>query len=93
MSGLIFKITILFLRLTANPAFIIKIEKGIVTKVSGTVKNSFLTDCIDIIEQGGIQQGIIYTGQGKFGSTVLKASGNIPDDVLQALRNSWGLAQ
>jgi hypothetical protein len=85
------KFRILLCRLFSKPLCIIKIENGVVTKVAGSVKNSFIADCIEIVKLNDLQHAFIYTVHGKFGKPVLKASREIPDGMLQQLRNAWGI--
>jgi Protein of unknown function (DUF3634) len=76
-------------RVFNNPLFIIKVEDGIVTKVSGTVKNSFVNDCIEIVNRNNVKFAFIYSVNGSYGKPVLKASNEITADILQQLRNTW----
>jgi hypothetical protein len=85
------KLRILLCRLFSKPLCIIKIESGVVTKVAGYVKNSFITDCIEIVKLNNQQHAFIYAVKGKFGKPVLKASREIPAGMLQQLRNAWGI--
>lgn len=82
---------ILFCRIFYKPLFIIKIENGVVTKVAGSVKNSFIADCIEIVKLNNLKHAFIYAVHGKFGRPVLKASKEIPAGMLQQLRNAWGI--
>lgn len=86
---IILRIRILICRTINNPVFIIKIENGIVSKVSGSVKNSFLNDCIDITERNNLKFAFLYAENGSYGKPILKASFEIPKDTLQQLRNTW----
>ena len=72
-----------------NPIFIIKLSEGKVSTVKGNVKSSFLLDCADITKLNGVKSGVIYGVSGQFGKPILKAY-NIPKEMLQQLRNSWG---
>ena len=86
---IILRIRILICKTINNPVFIIKIENGIVSKVSGSVKNSFLNDCIDITERNNLKYAIVYAEKGSYGKPILKSSFEIPKDTLQQLRNTW----
>ena len=86
---IILRIRILICRTINNPVFIIKIENGIVSKVSGSVKNSFLNDCIDITERNNLKYAFVYAENDSYGKPILQASFEIPKDTLQQLRNTW----
>jgi UDP-N-acetylmuramyl pentapeptide synthase len=72
-----------------NPIFLIKIRNGEVAKISGSVKNSFLTDCREIAKRNEIESGLIYAVTGSFGKTVVNAGGRVSKEILQQLRNTW----
>jgi len=86
---IILRSKIFICRVFNAPLFIIKVEDGIVTKVSGTVKNSFLNDCIEIVKRNNVKFAFIYAESSSYGKPVLKTSGEIPADILQQLRNTW----
>jgi len=85
----IFRIRIFICRIFCNPLFIIKVENGIVTKVSGTVKNSFVYDCEDIFKHNDLKFAFVYAQNSSYGKPVLKSSSEISKSVLQQLRNTW----
>ena len=58
------RIRIFICRIIYNPIFIIKIENGIVTKISGSVKVSFINDCIEIADRNKLNHGFIYARNG-----------------------------
>jgi hypothetical protein len=89
LNKVIFSIRILICRSINNPAFVLKIENGVVSKVSGSVKNSFIYDCIDIIQANNIKYGFVFAENRDFETPILKASFEIQKDVLQQLRNVW----
>lgn len=79
--------------ITQKPMFIIKVSNGNVSKVMGNVKNAFFFDCIEIIERNQIKFGVIYAVNGEFEKSILKASRDIPTDVLQQLRNTYNFSR
>ena len=85
------KLKILLLILTRSPVFIIKIENGALIKIKGAVKSSFMADCLDILNRGGVKQGLIYAVKDVYGKPVLHVTSEVPADVLQQLRNTWNL--
>ncbi len=89
MTKLFLLVRILFIKLTTNSLFIIKIENGVVTKISGNVKNSFLNDCMEISKRHNLKSGLIYTKKSSYGTDVLKVSNEIKNEMLQRLRNAW----
>lgn len=89
MTRIILLAKLLFVKLTTSSLFIIKIENGIVTKVSGSVKNSFLNDCIEIVKRNDLKNGLIYANKSSYGTTILNASNEIKGYILQQLRNAW----
>ena len=88
MNNLLLNLKVIFCWIQ-NPTFIIKRSEGSVTKIKGNVKSSFLVDCADITKLNGLKSGVIYGVAGQFGKPILKAY-NIPKEMLQQLRNSWG---
>ena len=89
LPKLFLRIRILVCRIFKNPLFIIKVENGIVTKVSGFVKNSFINECIDIAERNNLKFAFVYAENSSFGKPVLKVSIEISKVILQQLRNTW----
>lgn len=85
-------IRIFFIKITQNPLFIIKVQRGIATTVSGTVKHSFMHQCMDIIDRNKIQTAIIYGVKSAFESTTIKTFGEISGDILQQLRNVYSFS-
>lgn len=82
-------IKIFFLRISSNPLFILEIKKGRVRKNHGNVKRQFLQDCNDIVRKAKISSGYIYGEKGKFETTTIKGSNNIPPNILQRFRNVY----
>jgi len=82
---------ILICRLFNKPLFILKVENGIVTKAFGFAKPGFILDCIEIVKLNNFRSGFIYAANGKFGKPVLRSSKEVPGDMLQQLRNAWGI--
>jgi len=72
-----------------NPLFILQISDGKISKVKGTVKNGFMVDCKEIVARNSIKSGFIYAVNGRFGKSVLKVTGDVSDEALQQLRNTW----
>jgi len=85
-------IRIFFIKITLNPLFIIKVHRGDVTTALGTVKHSFMHQCMDIIDRNKIQTAIIYGINSDFGSTTIKTSSEISGDILQQLRNVYSFS-
>jgi hypothetical protein len=71
------------------PFFIIKVENGMATRVSGAVKPGFMNDCIEIVNRNKVISGFIYAQKSAYGKPVLKVSGEISGDIVQQLRNTW----
>jgi hypothetical protein len=90
MQKLLFSIRLLLCQYGVNPLFLIKIDNGAVTKICGQVKPSFLADCLEIANRNEIHQAFVFASMGAFNKPVVKASANIPKDVLQQLRNAYG---
>ena len=88
---LIFRLRIFICRIISNPVFIIKVEEGIVSKVSGTVSNRFMADCIDIFFMNNVQFGYVFTTKSDYGKPIICASREITKEALQQLRNSWSV--
>jgi hypothetical protein len=90
MQKLLFSIRIFLCRFGINPLFLISIDNGTVTKICGQVNPSFLVDCLEIANRNEIHQGFVFASIGAFNKPIVKASANIPKDVLQQLRNAYG---
>ncbi len=90
MQKLLFSIRLLLCQYGINPLFLIKINNGAVTKICGKVKPSFLSDCLEIANRNEIHQAFVFATTSAFNKPVVKASANIPKDVLQQLRNAYG---
>jgi Protein of unknown function (DUF3634) len=82
-------IRVLICKIFSSPIFILKIENGNITKASGIVKNSFMADCIEIANRNNIKYAYIFAEKGSYGKPILRASSEIPKDVLQQLRNTY----
>lgn len=82
-------IRIFICKVIFNPVFIIKVDHGIVSKVSGTVNSSFVYDCDDVFKRNDIKFAFVYAEKSSYGKPVLKCSGNIPNYALQQLRNIY----
>lgn len=80
-------------KLTKSTGFIIEIENGNVKVVKGTVRPGFVKDCSIIFKEAGIKKGIIYSQVFSGQNTVISASGEIPPEVVQQLRNVWGFGK
>jgi Protein of unknown function (DUF3634) len=91
MRKIILHINVLLCRIFESPSFIIKIENGRAVRVKGTVKNSFISDCTEIINRNELKSGLIYAVRGQYGKSILKVSGEIPKDVRQQFRNAWSV--
>ena len=89
MNKIILNTRIFFFKIVLNPIFIIKIEKGIVTKVHGTVKNGFLSQCVDIMARSKVRSAMIYAVKNAYEGKTLKTLGEITGDVRQQLRNVY----
>jgi hypothetical protein len=81
-------IRIALCRLLQSPQFIIRIEKGIVSKAAGRVHQGFINDCQDVARFNNLQSGFVYATAGQYGKSVLHGSREIPKDMLQQLRNT-----
>lgn len=79
-----------FYQLFHNPVFVIYIRDGKISKQRGIVKSGFKADCMEIIKQNRLKDGIIFCSKNSFGNLCLTASSEIPQEVLQQLRNAWG---
>lgn len=90
MQKLLFSIRLLLCQYGVNPLFLIKIDNGVATKICGQIKPSFLADCLEIANRNEIHQAFVFATTGTFNKPVVKASANIPKDVLQQLRNANG---
>jgi len=89
MQKLFFSIRLLLCQYGVNPLLLIKIDNGKATKICGQVKPSFLADCLEITKRNEIEQAFVYASNGAFNKPVIKASANVPKDVLQQLRNAY----
>lgn len=90
MQKLLFSIRLVLCQYGVNPLFLIKIDNGIATKICGQVKPSFIADCLEIANRNEIQQAFVFATIGAYNKPIVKASFNIPKDVLQQLRNAYG---
>ncbi|MFT3678754.1 MAG: DUF3634 family protein [Ferruginibacter sp.] len=88
MNELFLQLRIFFYSLS-GPVFIIRVSNGKISLAKGFVKNSFISDCSEILDQNNIKSGIVYAAKGPYGKPVLHASSEIPKDILQQLRNTW----
>ena len=88
---LFFRIRILFCRIINRPLFIIKVENGMTSNVFGTVKNGFISDCVEIFSNSKIQFAFLYATKTDYGKPIIHASVELPKDVLQQLRNCWSV--
>ncbi len=90
MYPLFLKIRLFLLRITNAPLLVIEIKNGISKKIMGNVKSSFLADCVEICERNNLSNGFLYATKSDYGHPVLKGSMEIPTEILQQFRNTWG---
>jgi hypothetical protein len=89
MQKLLFFIRLLLCRYGVNPLFLVKINNGTVTKICGQVKPSFLSACAEIAQRNQVTHGFVFATNGPYNRPIVKASSNIPKDVLQQFRNAY----
>lgn len=89
MQKLLFSIRLFLCRYGVNPLFLVIINNNQVIKISGQVKPSFLSACAEIAQRNQITQGFVFATNGPYNRTIVKASMNIPKDVLQQFRNAY----
>ena len=89
MQQLLFTIRLFLCRYGVNPLFLVKINNGAVTKICGHVKPGFMADCAEIAQRNQITLGFVFATNGPYNRPIIKASLNIPKDVLQQFRNAY----
>ena len=89
MKAFILSIKILFYKITKSPLAILMITNGKLSIVKGATKRAFITNCATIIADNGIKYGVIYIVRDHNNNDLLKISCEIPDEMLQQLRNTW----
>lgn len=89
MNNILLSIKLFLCKISSNPVFIIEVKNSKVRHVKGDKNIKFINDCVDIVRENNISNGLIYAVKNSDGKTIIRTSSEISSESAQRLRNLW----